>query len=73
MVEKKASNSESVLKDIVESPYKYGFKTDIETEQFPKGVNTEIIGHNESRILYNTAKHIKNYGPNPVPTSKNAI
>jgi|TARA_B110000003_G_C16642656_1_gene530775 Fe-S cluster assembly protein SufB len=49
MVEKKASNSESVLKDIVESPYKYGFKTDIETEQFPKGVNTEIIGQISDR------------------------
>jgi Fe-S cluster assembly protein SufB len=43
MVEKEVSNSESVLKDIVESPYKYGFKTEIETEQFPKGVNSEII------------------------------
>ena len=41
MVEKEVSNSE--LKDIVESPYKYGFKTEIETEQFPKGVNNEII------------------------------
>ena len=43
MAEKKVSNSESVLKDIVESPYKYGFKTEIETEQFPKGVSNEII------------------------------
>jgi len=43
MIEKEASNSESILKDIVESPYKYGFKTEIETEQFPKGVNTKII------------------------------
>ena len=43
MIEKKNPNSESVLKDIVESPYKYGFKTEIETEQFPKGVNNKII------------------------------
>jgi|TARA_B110000459_G_C16620749_1_gene501514 Fe-S cluster assembly protein SufB len=43
MVEKKIPNSESVLKDIVESPYKYGFKTEIETEQFPKGLNNKII------------------------------
>ena len=43
MVEKKIPNSESVLKDIVESPYKYGFKTEIETEQFPKGLSNEII------------------------------
>nr|YP_010736039.1 Ycf24 [Phaeocystis rex]WEL35902.1 Ycf24 [Phaeocystis rex] len=43
MVEKKELDSESVLKDIVESPYKYGFKTEIETEQFPKGINNKII------------------------------
>ena len=43
MTEKEVSNSESILKDIVESPYKYGFKTEIETEQFPKGVNNKII------------------------------
>ena len=43
MIEKEVSNSESILKDIVESPYKYGFKTEIETEQFPKGVNNKII------------------------------
>ena len=43
MIEKEVSNSESILKDIVESPYKYGFKTEIETEQFPKGINNKII------------------------------
>ena len=26
MIEKEVSNSESILKDIVESPYKYGLK-----------------------------------------------
>ena len=24
-------------------PYKYGFKTEIETEEFPKGLNNKII------------------------------
>ena len=43
MVEKKTLDSDSVLKDIVESPYKYGFKTEIETEQFPKGLSNKII------------------------------
>nr|WDB00629.1 putative ABC transporter [Cavernulicola chilensis] len=28
---------------LVNQPYKYGFKTDIESEQFPKGVNEDII------------------------------
>ena len=43
MVEKQIQNSDEVLKDIVESPYKYGFKTEIETEDFPKGLNQDII------------------------------
>ena len=43
MVEKQIQNSDEVLKDIVESPYKYGFKTEIETEEFPKGLNQDII------------------------------
>ena len=30
MVEKQIQNSDEVLKDIVESPYKYGFKTEID-------------------------------------------
>ncbi len=29
--------------DIINSEYKYGFYTDIETEEFPKGLNEEII------------------------------
>ena len=39
----KNSNSNVVLDDIVASPYKYGFKTDIETENFPKGLNKAIV------------------------------
>ena len=31
------------IKELVEQPYKYGFKTFIETEDFPKGLNTDII------------------------------
>jgi Fe-S cluster assembly protein SufB len=27
----------------VEQPYKYGFKTDVETEDFPKGINENIV------------------------------
>jgi Fe-S cluster assembly protein SufB len=39
----KNSNSNVVLDDIVASPYKYGFKTDIETENFPKGLSKAIV------------------------------
>jgi len=44
MAEKKIIESdESIVENFVQSPYKYGFKTDIETESFPKGLNLEII------------------------------
>ena len=43
MTDKQLPNSETILQDIVESPYKYGFRTEIETEEFPKGLNNTII------------------------------
>ena len=36
-------DSDEILNEIVATPYKYGFKTDIETEEFPKGINYEIV------------------------------
>ena len=38
-MEKQLKDSEKVLQEFVISPYKYGFKTDIENETFPKGLN----------------------------------
>lgn len=43
MVEKNINESESVVNDLISSPYKYGFKTNIETENFPKGINPDIV------------------------------
>jgi len=43
MDKKKDYTDEAVLDDIVTKPYKYGFKTQIETEKFPKGINIGII------------------------------
>jgi Fe-S cluster assembly protein SufB len=43
MVEKKITESETVVESFVQNPYKYGFKTNIETESFPKGLNLKII------------------------------
>jgi Fe-S cluster assembly protein SufB len=44
MAEKKITESdETIVENFLQSPYKYGFKTDIETESFPKGLNLEII------------------------------
>ena len=36
-MEKQTNDSEKVLEEIVVTPYKYGFKTEIENENFPKG------------------------------------
>ena len=58
MVEKKALDSESVLKDIVESPYKYGFTTKIETEEFPKGININLINTANPATFGTTAKKL---------------
>ena len=43
MAEKQVYDSEVILDEIVKSPYKYGFKTEIETEEFPKGITIDII------------------------------
>nr|WKK50186.1 Ycf24 [Ochrosphaera neapolitana] len=43
MAEKKSNASNSVIQEFVSNPYKYGFKTDIETESFPKGLDLNII------------------------------
>ena len=36
-------DEEAILDDIVASPYKYGFTTDLETEEFEKGLSQEIV------------------------------
>lgn len=43
MLEKKIDSSNSIVDELISNPYKYGFKTDIETETFPKGINSTII------------------------------
>ena len=43
MAEKQTSKSDTILEEIVTSPYKYGFTTDIETEEFPKGISIDIV------------------------------
>jgi len=34
---------DTTLKDLVDQPYRYGFKTDVETEDFPRGLNEDIV------------------------------
>jgi len=43
MTKKQVYESDVILEEIVTSPYKYGFKTDIETEEFPKGITIDIV------------------------------
>jgi Fe-S cluster assembly protein SufB len=43
MAEKQTQESDQVLEEIVANPYKYGFTTDIEAEEFPKGLNLDIV------------------------------
>ena len=39
----KEEQQDKVLKEVTEQEYKYGFTSDIEMEQFPKGLNEDII------------------------------
>jgi Fe-S cluster assembly protein SufB len=43
MSDKKLYESDAVIEEIVANPYKYGFRTNIETEEFPKGLTIDII------------------------------
>ena len=43
MPENQLNESEIILDTIVTSPYKYGFTTDIETEEFEKGLTSDIL------------------------------
>ncbi len=59
MVEKKATASEIFLNDFSSSSYKYGFKTAIETEAFPKGLNMSILDRISKRK--NEPKFLKDF------------
>ena len=39
----RSTDSNLEVKKVLNQPYKYGFNTNIETENFPKGINQEII------------------------------
>ena len=34
---------DKTIESIVEKDYEFGFKTDVETEKFPKGLNETVI------------------------------
>ena len=43
MVKEQINKSDQILDSIVSTPYKYGFTTDVETEEFEKGLNEKIV------------------------------
>ena len=34
---------DTTLKELVDQPYRYGFKTDVETEAFPRGLDEHVV------------------------------
>ena len=55
--EKKESNSD--VQKLLSQPYKYGFTTDVEVEEFPKGINTDIIKLISEKWLFINVSSIK--------------
>jgi Fe-S cluster assembly protein SufB len=52
------------INEVINQPYKYGFKTEIEKEKFPKGLNEEIIkllSSKKEEPLYLTKFRLKAY------------
>ena len=47
MAENQINESDAILEDIVATPYKYGFTTDVETEDFEKGLSLDIVKKNQ--------------------------
>ena len=43
MVNNYRKNQSTDLNNIINQPYKYGFYTNIDSEDFPKGLNIDII------------------------------
>ena len=43
MAENQTKDSDVILDAIVANPYKYGFKTEIESEEFEKGLDLKIV------------------------------
>ena len=58
------SYGDATIKEFVEQPYKYGFKTDVETEDFPKGINENIvvlISQKKSEPIFMTEFRLRAY------------
>jgi Fe-S cluster assembly protein SufB len=72
MADNQANNSDAILDAIVATPYKYGFTTDLETEEFEKGLNQDIVRKislkkDEPEFLKNFRIKAFNLGKNEKP------
>ena len=43
MAKNQSNESEAILDAIVTTPYKYGFTTNLKTEEFEKGLSNDIL------------------------------
>tara|TARA_B110000003_G_scaffold259375_1_gene279308 strand:+ start:5434 stop:6894 length:1461 start_codon:yes stop_codon:yes gene_type:complete len=59
MTKDQSNDSGAILDEIVATPYKYGFTTNLETEEFEKGLNTEIV--NKISLKKNEPEFLKKF------------
>jgi len=69
MAENQVNEEEVILDAIVTTPYKYGFTTQIETEEFEKGLNEEIV--NKISLKKDEPAFLKNFRTKAFKSWKN--
>ena len=52
MTKDQSNDSEAILDAIVATPYKYGFTTNLETEEFEKGLSQDIVNKISFKNLF---------------------
>ena len=76
MAKNQTNESDAILDSIVTSPYKYGYTTNLETEDFEKGLNRTIV--EKISIKKEEPEFLKKFrqislGINYIPKLKRAI
>ena len=59
MAKNQSNESEAILDAIVTTPYKYGFTTNLKTEEFEKGLSNDILEKISSKR--NEPEFLKSY------------